>query len=213
MAKGLRYLGDTDLHLMVPNNFAAETAALLRELSADILQTEQYMDFLRNRMFRRTLLCHAEHQPCYEMRPEPLTAFWVASPVQPDSPQCDEGSAAYEQFHGLGGAEIASRKPIVKAALLVLAEAWPQALPFAELRTLARARLSGGAIQDAASIAQDTQQLGQFFLRCYMTALTNLVELSPRPLRLAKRAGDRPRARPLARWQASVGPHATNLRH
>src|SRR5947209_19089256 len=109
------------------------------------------MDLLRNRMFRRPLLCHPERQPRHELRPEPLTTFWIASPLQPASPHCDVGSTAYERFHGLGGAEIASGKPIVKAALLELAKAWPQALPFAELRALARARLPGGPLPDAGS--------------------------------------------------------------
>ena len=35
-----------------------EIEKTLRHISPDMLRMEQYMDFLRNRMFRQTLLCH-----------------------------------------------------------------------------------------------------------------------------------------------------------
>jgi methyltransferase-like protein len=205
-AKGLRYLGDGDVHLMAPSGLQPEGAA--PSPVADAQRMEQYMDFLRNRTFRRTLLCHAEREPRVAFEAEPLAAFWVAAPVRPASPRWDVESAGYEKFHGIGGAEISSRKPIVKAALLVLAEAWPQPLPFVELLALARARLRASEAQDA-----DKEQLAQFLLRCYATASSNLVELSPRPLPVAKQPGARPRVRPLARRQASVGSCVTNLKH
>src|SRR5947209_4793989 len=163
------------------------------------------MYFLRNRMFRQTLLCHADREPRYDVQPERLTTLWVASPVQPRSPFCDATSTTPEEFQGLNGAVISSADPIVKAAFLELADAWPQALPFTELRSLAHRRTQSGLIEDAATVAQDTQQLGQFLLECYMTGLTNLLELAPRQLPLAKQAGERPRTWPLARWQAGLG--------
>jgi hypothetical protein len=58
----------------------------------------------------------------------------------------------------------------------------------------------------------DFLALGQTLLRCY-TSATSLVELFVRPPRVARNVSDRPVATPLARWQASVGPHVTNLRH
>ena len=38
--------------------YGSETETTLRHISPDLLHMEQYMDFLRNRMFRQTLLCH-----------------------------------------------------------------------------------------------------------------------------------------------------------
>jgi len=35
-----------------------EVESVLPMLSSDIIPLEQYMDFLRNRMFRQTLICH-----------------------------------------------------------------------------------------------------------------------------------------------------------
>jgi SAM-dependent methyltransferase len=54
---GLQYLGDADFSTMVSSNFSAEVAKTLQELGAhDIVQMEQYMDFVRCRYFRKTLV-------------------------------------------------------------------------------------------------------------------------------------------------------------
>src|SRR5262249_17502774 len=103
--------------------------------------------------------------------------------------------------------------PLVKAAFLELADAWPQALPFSELRTRAHQRVQSGILEDPAVVTREAQELGQFLLQCYTNRFTTLLELSPRPLPLAREAGARPRTWPLARWQASRGPTVTTLRH
>jgi SAM-dependent methyltransferase len=82
-AHGLRYLADVDLRAMVPANFPPEIANVLQMLSPDLIHLEQYTDFLRNRTFRQTLLCHQNLSPSYALRPQQLTAFHVASPVKP----------------------------------------------------------------------------------------------------------------------------------
>ncbi len=82
-AKGLRYLGETDLRVMVPGNYPPEIANVLHMLAQDNIHLEQYMDFLRNRMFRQTLLCHDNVQPNYGLRWQQLRGFYVASPARP----------------------------------------------------------------------------------------------------------------------------------
>ena len=57
---GLQYLGDADFSTMVSSNFSAEVSKTLQELGAhDIVQMEQYMDFVRCRYFRKTLICRS----------------------------------------------------------------------------------------------------------------------------------------------------------
>jgi len=52
---GLDYLGDVFLHTMIPSASVAEP---LQYLTNDLIYQEQMMDFLCNRHFRHTLLCH-----------------------------------------------------------------------------------------------------------------------------------------------------------
>src|SRR5262249_50623606 len=116
-AHGLRYLGEADLTVMAPGNFPPEVASVLRVLSADLLHLEQYMDFLRNRMFRQLLLCRRALTPNSALRPEQLTAFHVASPARPVAAKPDIHSNEYEKFAGRDGVTLNARDPIVKAAM------------------------------------------------------------------------------------------------
>jgi methyltransferase-like protein/SAM-dependent methyltransferase len=211
-AKGLRYLGEVDLRVMVAGNYPPEVENVLRMLAQDIVHMEQYMDFLRNRTFRQTLLCHKNLSPNYTLYPEQLTRFYVASAAKPVSAQPDVLSAAVEQFRGPDGATLSSGDPLVKAALLHLAEVWPSTVSFGNLRAVARSRLEREPKQDAATIANDVQQLGKCLLTCY-TSAASLVELRVQPLRLALDVSASPLASPLARLQAATGHRVTNLRH
>jgi methyltransferase-like protein len=170
------------------------------------------MDFLRNRTFRQTLLCHVQHTPNYRLESGVLASFFIASSLRPVSARPDLHSSAREDFKGPSGSSAFSIHPIVKAALLVLGEAWPRFLSFEELCSQARTKLDGKAIPDAATIAEDKQQVEQALLKFY-TITGDLVEFRLRPLAVTAKPGPRPLARPLARWQARSGRSVTNLRH
>ncbi len=58
-ARGLQYLSEFNLPSVYSGNLRPETAKVL-STSDDIIRTEQYMDFISNRRFRMTLLCHKE---------------------------------------------------------------------------------------------------------------------------------------------------------
>ncbi len=54
---------------MVPaTGFPSEVRQGLNALAPNLIEKEQYMDFLRNRTFRQSLVCHQDLQPCYNMR-------------------------------------------------------------------------------------------------------------------------------------------------
>ncbi len=55
----LQYLAETSLEKMFSGNFAPEISSVLAT-SNDIVRTEQYMDYIYDRRFRSTLLCHSD---------------------------------------------------------------------------------------------------------------------------------------------------------
>ena len=75
----LKYLGEADLRLMMPGNFPPDVANVLQMLAADLVHLEQYMDFLRNRTFRQTLLCRESVAVNYQLRADRLRPYYVAS--------------------------------------------------------------------------------------------------------------------------------------
>jgi methyltransferase-like protein/cyclopropane fatty-acyl-phospholipid synthase-like methyltransferase len=215
-AHGLKYLGEARVGTMVTGNFGPEIEKTLRMLATDQVQAEQYMDFLRNRMFRETLICLDRVQPNWAVNPESLRVLHVASPAkavgadgQPltDVVVNNEDTVSYKSPSGMS---MGTNRPLLKACMQVLAGNYPATLPFDQLRKQAR-ELIGGDSADPKLIAEDTQVIAIGLLNCYMGS--DLVELHGVPISFTSQPGDRPTATPLARMQASKAPVVTNRRH
>lgn len=80
---GLRYLGDCSLSTMYLGNHAQQAREILGQVD-DIVRQEQYMDFLNNRRFRRTVLCHAEIELSRELGPGCLGGLYFSSSFRPE---------------------------------------------------------------------------------------------------------------------------------
>lgn len=212
-AKGLQYLGEVDFKGMSIDHYPPEVRSVLQVLSPDTIQLQQYMDFLRNQMFRRSLLCHKGPTIDYRLRPELLATLWVAAAGRPVAASPDITSTTPEQFTDQKGLVLTTAEPIVKAALMHLARTWPKAVPFGQLTTVARAALSPGVTPGPAAAAQDARILGEAILTCYASGATTLIELHAYDQPFVTDVSERPVASPLARLQAAEEAFVTNLRH
>jgi methyltransferase-like protein/2-polyprenyl-3-methyl-5-hydroxy-6-metoxy-1,4-benzoquinol methylase len=212
-SKGLRYLAEADLNVMAPGNFRPEIQEVLQQLSDDLIHLEQYMDFLRNRMFRQTLLCHAQHTPQYKLQPRQLSAFHVASALRPASAAPSLRNHQPEVFQAANGASVRVTEPLFKAVLSRLADRWPETIPFPALCAEGRALLDGVTIRETGSADRDAEQIGAWLLHLYTSAAGRLVELHVRPPICTRTVSERPRACAYTRWQARAGRLVTNLRH
>jgi methyltransferase-like protein/SAM-dependent methyltransferase len=211
-AHRLRYLGEAEISSMVPSNFGPEAQEGLQRLSADLVQLEQFMDFLRNRTFRQTLLVHDQHNPVYHIDPKLAALFHICSPAVPAENAPDLRTTTPEQFRGRNNVILTSQDPLVKAAMHHLASLWPRTVPFAQLLAAAR-RMLGRSSTDPAALGMDEQSLGTSLLTFYTSAPANLVDFSIRPMLLPNAVPERPRATPLVRLQAETSRAVTNLRH
>lgn len=214
---GLKYLGESRVGTMVTGNFGPEIEKTLRMLATDQVQAEQYMDFLRNRMFRETLLCLDRVNPNWAVNPESLRGLHVASPAKPvdaagvllpSVPAASEDNVSYRSPSGMS---MGTNRPLLKAAMEVLAKAYPATVPFDLVRKQARELLGGGDPTLPAVIAEDTQVLAIGLLNCYMGS--DLIELHGMPISFVKTPGANPTVMPLARLQAEKQVMVTNRRH
>jgi methyltransferase-like protein/cyclopropane fatty-acyl-phospholipid synthase-like methyltransferase len=205
-AKGLQYLGEAWFHTN-PEKFPPDVQEVLGRLSTDLVSLEQYVDFLENRTFRRTLLCQKEVR--LDRAPSLTTVenLQVGALVRPVSPEPDLSAGAVEEFRSDDGSTASTNIPMVKAALLELFAAWPMTLSFEQLWTAACDRLKS---VDEKLESGPRQDLAEALLRCY---LSNMVSLHVRPGRFVVPSGDRPKATALARHQAATGAPIANLRH
>ncbi|MCS6851025.1 MAG: class I SAM-dependent methyltransferase [Gemmataceae bacterium] len=212
-AKGLQYLGDAQLAAMVPGNFGPEIAETLRRISPDMIHMEQYMDFVRNRMFRQSLLCHQGLKIDYTVQPDRLWGMHVRSLAQPVSPRPDIQSTAPEQFRrpGPDGMTLTSREPIMKAAMLILAEVQPHTVGFEHLAAEALARLGWRLPLESPEGRDAARRLAGRLLNCYMSS--NILELHVRPLCPEATVRERPVGWPYARIQAEQSSLVATQRH
>jgi methyltransferase-like protein len=208
---GLQYLAEANFRFMLASNFPPEVCESLRGMVANTVELEQYMDFLRNRTFRETLLCHQGVALQGAPGPERMTSFYVASPALPAENEVDARSNAVERFCTPDGAVLSTDHPLTKMAMLCLAEIWPQMLSFRSLVKTAQARLNGAATQAEAQPG-DVRVLGANLLQAYGYS-ENLVELHVYAPRFVREVSERPLASPAVRFQARQGDTVTNLRH
>ena len=210
---GLQYLVEAELSRVMPTNFPPHVGQQLAQMSQDTIEMEQYMDFLRNRSFRQTLLCHAEI-PLKRGLNLPPDAFFIATyAVSQEAVNIQDNSAA--KFQSPDGAVLTTDHPVTKAAMLYLAEVAPRAIPFRQLLNVARQEVYGEAAakQETNQIVQDAQMLAANILQAYSYS-SRLVELHVHQAQFVLKAGETPVASPLARRQVLLGrTKVTNLRH
>lgn len=176
----------------------------------DVISREQYLDFVCNRSFRRTVLRRAGGPPATEPAPEVVERLRVTSAlkrVDEAAVVTDDSPVEFAQPGNSGS--IRTNNPFVKAALQILFEGRPAAPGFEDLWAKVRARLAEGG-----KPLPVPEEVGRKSLRAALLqlSLSDLVELHVRPPNPASEVSRQPVASPLARLQAVDASRVTNLR-
>jgi methyltransferase-like protein/2-polyprenyl-3-methyl-5-hydroxy-6-metoxy-1,4-benzoquinol methylase len=207
-ARGLGFVGEARTPGLI-DNLPLDARAALDRWAEDDLAREQYLDFLNNRTFRRTLLSQAEALRGCTPRTQLTDRMTISTGVKPVSEHPDVISDAPEQFRRPEGIEnLTTNNPLIKAALVTLFEADCRALSFDELWEAIRKRL-GDRLSDIAGDTEARENLSAALLRCFGTGL---LDFHVHPPRFASGAGQKPIASPLARLQLDREQAVTNLR-
>ena len=123
--KGLQYLSDCSLSSMYLGNMKKQVAEKLQEIN-DIVRTEQYMDFITNRRFRSTLLCHNEVVLNRSLNNDSIKDFAISLDIAAEKTIKDAVIEDNEpmKFYFKGDKEqfITTTSPALKAAFYVLIE-------------------------------------------------------------------------------------------
>jgi methyltransferase-like protein/SAM-dependent methyltransferase len=204
-AQGLQYLIEADPASVFPGKLAPQVRQTLQEMARDVLDMEQYIDFVCNRMFRQTLLCHNGVAIERGLTPERLKGLYIASRARPVSDNLDVDADGVEQFKSPNGATLSTDHPVSKAAMVYLGQVWPHAVVFDDLLSVARTRVTRRDDGDAVALAVN-------LLKAFGYS-TQLLELHTHMPPLAKDVGERPLASRVAISQARDGSDVTNLWH
>lgn len=206
----LRYLAETQFNEMVAANFGSEVERTIRELKVGLIPTEQYLDFLRNRTFRRTLLCHKDVVLNRHIGPEQLSGMYVSCALQPSGDNCVLSDHSEMSFRLGNGPTVTVSKPSLKATLTGLARVSPQPVLYDSLPAFANNELGSIRVRDAENHRRDLNEIGGMILEMLSK---DLITLRNRQQRFSLSPGDCPRVSPLIKLQAGSQTHVTTLSH
>ena len=149
-------------------------------------------------------------QPNWAVDPERLRVLHVASPAKPvgadgqpvpDLKLTAEDNVSYQAPSGM---TMATTRPLLKAAMKVLGDAYPGTVPFDLLRKQAREAILAAATRPSRSWWPRTPTCWRWgLLNCYMGS--DLVELHGMPIAFGRQAG---RSRWRCRWPGCRRPRA-----
>lgn len=204
---GLQYLTESDFPTVMPNGLTDDVVQHLSETARTTVEMEQYMDYLRNRTFRRTLLCHAEVEVNRQLRIDPIRQFYVTSAASSQTVDADITGRGIERFIGSNQIAFATDHPLTKAAFHYLIASAPQRVHFDVL--VRQSELSLGISEPSGN---DRVALAANLLRAFASSF-ELVEFHSFAPPLVTTISDRPVTTPLLRLQARQGHVLANLLH
>jgi SAM-dependent methyltransferase len=205
---GLEFLAEADYFEMQDWMYPAAVVEALKPFSDNVVLKEQYLDFLKCRRFRQTLLCHQDVRLNRQLQPGVVRQFLIASQARPKPADPDSPGGAVAEFTGPRGSRLQVDEPLAKAAMIELIAAWPRALPWAQLLKQARTRLGQPPTDE---FDDEAERLAQFVLAGYGA---DLVELHLHQAAWVVVPGQRPVLSPLPRGQLTCGRQmVAGLRH
>lgn len=187
---GLRFLAEANFADMSLDALPAPLAATLGSLAErDLILKEQYLDYIRCRGFRQTLLCHDGVAIDRTISLERMRPFRVAGLLE------RREVAAGSEFRSSAGSVLATSDAATVTALERVAAAHPASVPFGDL---------AAGLDEAAAEA-----LAEAMYRAFAAGVVQLRLFEPA---VSAVPGERPRASAWARARAPRG-RVVNLLH
>ena len=199
---GLQYVGDSDIAQMYVENLPADAAEKLKAVT-DILRQEQYMDFIRNRRFRSSIVCPNAAEVNRNLRPEAIHDFYLSTSITPD-PADLQSKAADMRFRDSSGNLVFTAHSHQAAGLFCMLSESRRPIKSAELIDMVAENIDGAG---ATALRKILEELG---LRL---ALRGVISLRAEAGNYVADISEMPEASRLARHQATGQEWTTNAWH
>jgi methyltransferase-like protein len=200
-AKGLQYLGDADYSSMHELRYPKQVRDVLSGIGDDWVRKEQYLDFLKCRRFRQTLLCRQEVKIEREVPLELMREFVFSSSARPVEDGAELRDDSMVDFAGEGSLKLRTGHPVAKLCTAFLGMRFPARVSADELRAVVSATLG---------CAPEPEQIEAVLLE-FLKLGTAEAHLSAGSF--TTDPGDKPKSSAWARYQAKLGGGVTTLRH
>lgn len=199
-SNNLQYLAEAETASMMLQEFSPEIEQYIDSLSESVIEREQYMDFLRNRTLRRTLLCNNTHSLEHRIDPKRIESLYVASRMAPvDAETQGNASAAGRVFQNPNGGMLQTEDPLTISALEYLHSIWPKAVSYPKLL-------------EVAGVSHNSNT-GFFAANLLSAYLGNLIDFHSQEPTYAAHLDSHPHVSSFTRFQAEQGMEITNLKN
>lgn len=211
--RGLRYLGEAGEDNLDLQSIKPELLEAIKNEAANRVEYEQHLDFIRNRMFRCTLLVHADQPINDEPDANVIDArnLFVSCRLQPTNRKLDLLANTDEPFTGPNDSSLSTPLPALKAAFVYLGSRAPECVRFDQLWNKVRS-LIGEAVNEVPG-GNGREFLCRLFLDCVRSHFNRFVELHTLPSRFTIEPGKRPTVGRLQRVQSLQATRVTSLNH
>lgn len=205
----LQYLAEAHLATMWTGNFPKEVAQTLERVAPDIIQREQYADFVRNRMFRQTLLCAKGTKVDRALNENAMNGAWLSSPMRrvenPPEKQLPENTISFRNMQTNQG--LNTTDPLMAAAIDFIGANFPMAVSFDDLVAHIEAKASEMGTADPVAIRR-----GMANNMVHMM-VGGLIDVSYTPSLCTREVSVKPKISGVTRLQALSTDRLTNARH
>lgn len=207
---GLQYLSDCSISTMYLGNMPPKVVEKLQAVN-DIIRTEQYMDFINNRRFRSTLLCHLAVNLNRAICNEDILKFNLVFNLVPEKPLSEatlsDPAESSKFFHNNNReSHLSSSSPVLKAILYTFSENISRPLSFDQLASLANKKLGNKQLAEIKS---------EFLSNAMKLVLQGYIEITLQHHQPVAVDMKKPQATKLSLYQTAKTNHAwvTNLQH
>ena len=199
---GLQYVSDVEIIHTFISNFPPEIAKFLRRFD-DVLKTEQYIDFVLNRRFRHSLVCHADVPLNRTVSADAIKGCAVAARVVSGALEANMFNDEAVTLTLSGVADATINGSAMKVALHLLSRIYPRALGYDDLVAEIEAFAENAGDPLAQSMAEHgpavRYALASSMLQLYCAGHIELHHMIPD---MVTEVSDRPTVSPLVRVQA-----------
>ncbi len=206
----LTYLADSTFPNNMLSNLSPSERKLIEERASSFGEVEQYMDYVRNRTFRTSLVVHEAAEFTRAVDPRKLAPMYISTLMTESEMPPEEGMKGSAYFVGPDGKGFVTKDAISTAAIRLLIEAHGNQIAFRQLVHSARARAYAYRVPETTE-DEDASSIASMLLACYGRSILMIDFYATAPS-YALEVSERPQASKLARFQAMSADTVTNQR-
>ena len=197
--RGMQYVSEAEEGVSNTGALSPEALGVLDSVAPDLIEREQYLDFIRCRRFRSTLFCRKDIELDRNYLREHTDEFYFAGRLRYEEASSTIGSGEAETFFGPTSEKIKCNHPLTKAAIRYLSDRWTWSVRFDEL---IRGSVEKYGLPVESRTESDVARTRDFMIELFRVGM---FRMRITPSEGVAKGGSKPRVSSFARWQVNSG--------